>query len=156
MRSVMPVVVTALLGACGRTSSTSSTSTPPICIERDVRARAEALAADVARGDIDACLVREGAAADVEIRERLSETDERARATFTTAASLRARLASIAADARAGGRWPGGLAVTAPVRCYGDCCDLDHAGMVQGRLYLRRMCFAWAGRLSSITFVDVR
>ncbi|MBI2391939.1 MAG: hypothetical protein HYV09_20275 [Deltaproteobacteria bacterium] len=154
MRSVMPVlVVPALVAACGRTSSTTAA---PTCIDRDVRGRAEIVATGVSRGEIDGCLVREGAAMDVEIRERLSETDERARATFTGVAALRSHLASIAADARAGGRWPDGLAVVAPLRCYGDCCDLDHPGMVRGRLYLRRVCFAYAGRLSSITFVDVR
>lgn len=140
MRSVMWGLM--LLG-CGRAESPSLVH----CAPADAKTRALALQHTIAKGEIDRCAVAEDAAADVEIRDALVETDERSRESHTGHAALSARLLSLA------GRT---IEATGPLRCFGACCDVEHHGMTAGRLYLRRMCFAYASRLSLITFVEVR
>lgn len=130
---------------CERESSIRP-ATPP-CPIADARTRATALTTSITRGEIDRCAVVDGPAIDLEVREALVETDERRRETFTGHAALSARLRSLAT---------GTIASTGPLRCYGDCCDVEHRGMHPGTLYLRRMCFAYATRVSSIVFVEVR
>lgn len=125
-------------------------SAPPIeqaprCPPQSARERAVALQKSILRGEIDRCAVSESAVADVEIRDALVETDERAKTSYTGHAALSAglrRLKTISSDG--------------PLRCAGDCCDVVRAGMTPGPLYLRRMCFAYGGQVSLITFVEVR
>lgn len=132
-----------LLMGCGRAESRSVVHCPPV----DAHARAIALQQTIARGEIERCAVAEGVAADVEIRDALVETDERSRASHVGYDALSARLRALAARP---------IEASGALRCYGDCCDVERRGMTGGRLYLRRMCFANASRLSLITFVEVR
>jgi len=134
-----------LLLGCER----APTSVPPgrACADADARTRAIALTSTIARGEVDPCAVLEGTPIDIEVRDALVETDERRRETLTGHAALSARLGTLAHV---------GIAHDGALRCYGDCCDVQHQGMKPGPLYLRRMCFAYGKHLSSIVFVEVR
>lgn len=121
--------------------------TQEACPARSVEERTRALQSSLARGEIDRCAVSDAAEADVEIRDALVETDERRRTSHRGFDSLSARLAQLAART---------LETAGALRCAGDCCDVQRSGMSTGRLYLRRACFAYAGRLSLLALTEVR
>lgn len=158
MRFVRALGAVFACAACTRASPPAPAPPPPT-----LEASTLELAAALEDGAADRVGALMGAAAvGVEVRQRLSETDDRVGVEARDPAALRAWVGEHAREWRCDGgcRWERGLVADGPWTCAGDCCDVGPRPMQPRTLYLQRACFAAregaARRLTYVGFVEVR
>lgn len=141
--TVVPLVLPFLLGA---SSCTESARPPPAPSPMTVEERARDLAAALGRRDWAA--VAGTAAPDaevlVEIRQVLTETDEREATTLRGRPALLDWLKALepGLEARADARWPAGFHPSPNWTAFSSCVDAASRVVPPGTLAIRRMCFS--------------
>lgn len=143
-----------LFTACARKTA------PPPPPELTVEERSVRVARALEQGDgaAVASAMREAVPVRIEIRQVLTETDERAVTEVPDRAALRAWVERTSAQLRcdAGCRWPRGLVVGGPWTCVGQCCRLPKQSMTEDALYLVRVCFsAGDGAPSNLSLLEL-
>lgn len=132
---------------------------------RDVEQRAAALTAALARGDFAsvAAEVAEDGELRVEIRQVLTETDERDSVTLRGRAEALRWLAALGPDLdgrRTEARWPRGVHPGTGWQRLSSCVDARDRSVPQGALALRRLCFSDARTdppsLAYLVFAEAR
>ena len=120
---------------------------PAPAAPRDVEQRAAALTAALARGDLAAVAAEVAVDGElrVEIRQVLTETDERDTHTLRGRAEVLQWLAGLAQDldgTRADARWPRGVYPGSGWLRLSACVDARDRSVPEGTLALRRLCFS--------------
>lgn len=136
-----------VLGACVDGPAEPRPDTAAPAVPPSVEERARGLAAALARHDWAA--VAATAAPDgevrVEVRQVLTETDERNAVTLRGRAAFQTWLEQLGPDldaARNGARWPRGLRPVDSWQPYTACADARDRSVPEGTLALRRVCFS--------------